>query len=122
MNLVNRPLAGEVTNSSCSNTTNGLINLENDHLELQTIKAQKSSVHDRMIDENDDQGDHVLVVRAENDLSTELNVSWAGSSSTSCCSSPTSVSLTLYEPAGNTTATETATNRHSSNSLHFLLH
>ena len=41
------PLAGEVTNSSCSNTTNGLITLENDHLELQTIKAQKSSAHDR---------------------------------------------------------------------------
>ena len=53
VNLANRPLAGEVTNSSCSNTTNGLITLENDHLELQTIKAQKSSVHDR----NDDQGD-----------------------------------------------------------------
>ena len=43
----------------------------------------------------------ILVVRAENDLSTELNVSWAGSSSSSCCSSATSVSLTLYEPAGN---------------------
>ena len=43
----------------------------------------------------------ILVVRAENDLSTELNVSWAGSSSSSCCSSATSVSL---EPAGNTTA------------------
>ena len=52
--------AGEVTNSSCSNTTNGLITLENDHLELQTIKAQKSSVHAtaiEMIDNNDDQGD-----------------------------------------------------------------
>ena len=49
----------------------------------------------------------ILVVRAENNLSTELNVSWAGSSSSSsCCSSVTSVSLTLYEPAGNTTATE----------------
>ena len=58
----------------------------------------------------------ILVVRAENDLSTELNVSWAGSSSSSCCSSATSVSLTLYEPASNTTATD------SSNSLHFLLH
>ena len=58
----------------------------------------------------------ILVVRAENDLSTELNVSWAGSSSGSCCSSATSVSLTLYEPASNTTATD------SSNSLHFLLH
>ena len=44
----------------------------------------------------------ILVVRAEKDLSTELNVSWAGSSSSSCCSSATSVSLTLYEPAGNT--------------------
>ena len=57
--MVNRPLAGEVTNSSCSNTTNGLINLENDHLELQTIKAQKSSVHDRndRSDTGDDQGD-----------------------------------------------------------------
>ena len=60
----------------------------------------------------------ILVVRAENDLSTELNVSWAGNSSSSCCSSATSVSLTLYEPAGNTTATDTD----SSNSLHFLLH
>ena len=59
----------------------------------------------------------ILVVRAENDLSTELNVSWAGSSSSSCCSSATSVSLTLYEPAGyHYTATD------SSNSLHFLLH
>ena len=50
----------------------------------------------------------ILVVRAENDLSTELNVSLAGSSSSSCCSSATSVSLTLYEPAGNTTATDIA--------------
>ena len=50
----------------------------------------------------------ILVVRAENDLSTELNVSWAGSSSSSCCNSATSVSLTLYEPAGNTTATDIA--------------
>ena len=61
----------------------------------------------------------ILVVRAENDLSTELNVSWAGNSSycSSCCSSATSVSLTLYEPAGyHYTATD------SSNSLHFLLH
>ena len=58
----------------------------------------------------------ILVVKAENDLSTELNVSWAGSSSSSCCSSATSVSLTLYEPAGDTTATD------SSNFLHFLLH
>ena len=43
----------------------------------------------------------ILVVRAENDLSTALNVSWAGSGSSSCCSSTsaTSVSLTLYEPA-----------------------
>ena len=32
----------------------------------------------------------MLVVRAENDLSTELNVSWAGSSNSSCCSSATS--------------------------------
>ena len=63
-----------------------------------------------MIDDNDDQGDDCWVVRAENDLSTELNVSWAGSSS----SSATSVSLTLYEPAGNTTATDIA----GSNSLH----
>ena len=48
VNLANRPLrAGEVTNSSCSNTTKSLITLENDHLELQTIKAQKSSVYDR---------------------------------------------------------------------------
>ena len=46
----------------------------------------------------------ILVLRAENDLSTELNVSWAGTSS----SSATSVSLTLYEPAGNTTATDIA--------------
>ena len=45
----------------------------------------------------------ILVVRAENDLSTELNVSWAGSGSSSCCSSATSVSLTLNKPAGNTT-------------------
>ena len=94
MNLANRPLAGEVTNSSCSNTTNGLIILENDHLELQTIKAQKSSVHDR----NDGEmtmtiSKVILIVRAENDLSTELNVFWAGSSSSSCCSSATSVSL-----------------------------
>ena len=50
----------------------------------------------------------ILVVRAENDLSTELNVSWAGSSSSSYCSNATSVSLTLYEPAGNTTATDIA--------------
>ena len=50
----------------------------------------------------------ILVVRAENELSTKLNVSWAGSSSSSCCSSATSVSLTLYEPAGNTTATDIA--------------
>ena len=50
----------------------------------------------------------ILVVRAENDLNTELNVSWAGSSSSSCCSSATSVSLTLHEPAGNTTATDIA--------------
>ena len=59
VNLVNRPLAGGVTNSSCSNTTNGLITLENDHLELQTIKAQKIKVvHTiEMIDDNDDQGD-----------------------------------------------------------------
>ena len=49
----------------------------------------------------------LVAVRAENDLSTELNVSWAGSSSSSCCSSA-SVSLTLYEPAGNTTATDIA--------------
>ena len=56
--MVNRPLAGEVTNSSCSNTTNGLINLENDHLELQTIKAQKSRYTIEMIDDTgDDQGD-----------------------------------------------------------------
>ena len=48
-----------------------------------------------MIDDNDDHGKVILVVRAENDLSTELNVSWAGSSSSSCCSSATSVSLTL---------------------------
>ena len=41
----------------------------------------------------------ILVVRAENDLSTALNVSWAGSGSSSCCSSATSVSLTLSEPA-----------------------
>ena len=60
----------------------------------------------------------ILVVRAENDLSTELNVSWADSSS----SSATSVSLTLYEPAGNTTATQCATDIAGSNSLHFLLH
>ena len=60
----------------------------------------------------------LVAVRAENDLSTKLNVSWAGSSSSSCCSSATSVSLTLYEPAGNTTATD----RDSSKSLHFLLH
>ena len=82
------------------------------------LKLRKVVYTIEMIDDNDDQGDHVLVVRAENDLSTELNVSWAGSSSTSCCSSPTSASLTLYKPAGNTTAT----NWHSSNSLHFLLH
>ena len=50
----------------------------------------------------------ILVVRAENDLSAELNVFWAGSGSSSCCSSATSVSLTLYEPAGNTTATDIA--------------
>ena len=48
-----------------------------------------------MIDDNDDHGKVILVVRAENDLSIELNVSWAGSSSSSCCSSATSVSLTL---------------------------
>ena len=68
-----------------------------------------------MIDDNDDLGDigSMLVVIAENDLSTELNVSWAGSSSSSssCCSSATSVSLTLYmNPApGNTTATDIRT-------------
>ena len=50
----------------------------------------------------------ILVVRAENDLSTELNVSWAGSGSGRCCSGAASVSLTLYEPAGNTTATDMA--------------
>ena len=62
-----------------------------------------------MIDDTgDDQGDIGIIVRAENDLSTELNVSWAGSGSSSCCSSATSVSLTLYEPAGNTTATDVA--------------
>ena len=62
-----------------------------------------------MIDDNDDQGDiHRLVVRAENDLSTELNVSGAGSSSSSCCGSAISISLTLYEPAGNTSATDIA--------------
>ena len=55
----------------------------------------------------------ILVVRAENDLATELNVSGAGSSSSSCCGSATSVSPTLYEPAGNT-ATDIA--------LHFFLH
>ena len=57
----------------------------------------------------------ILVVRAENDLTTELE---AGSSSSSCCGSTTSVSPTLYEPAGNTTTTDIR----SSNSLHFLLH
>ena len=57
----------------------------------------------------------ILVVRAENDLTTELG---AGSSSSSCCGSTTSVSPTLYESAGNTTTTDIR----SSNSLHFLLH
>ena len=55
MKLMNRPLAGEITNSSCSNTTNGLINLENDHLELQLRKVVYTI---EMIDDTgDDQGD-----------------------------------------------------------------
>ena len=54
MNLANHPLAGEVTNSSCSNTTNGLITLENDYRQL---KLRKVVYTIEMIDDNDNQGD-----------------------------------------------------------------
>ena len=50
------------------------------------LKLRKVVYTIEMIDDNDDQGD---IGRAENNLSTELNVSWADSSSSSCCSSTT---------------------------------
>ena len=65
------------------------------------LKLRKVVYTIAMIDDNDDQGD----IDSENDLGTKLNVSGAGSSSSSCCGSAT---FSITQPAGNTTAIDIA--------------
>ena len=76
------------------------------------VNSSCSNITDRNVDDthdSDDRGDDIgsESETAENDLTDELNVSVAGSSSSSCCGSAT-VSLTLHKPAGNITATDIA--------------